>query len=270
MQQESNLFSQRPGEFITLGTGTSVGIPIIGCDCDVCTSTNPKNHRGRTSVYVGAPEGGFLIDTPPELRLQLLREQIPWVHAVLYTHSHADHIFGLDDVRISGYRLEKPITLHCEAMVEEQIRKSFNYAFDEPKYNTHHMARPRLDFARIEPEQAFDLLGLRIQPFRLMHGTLPILGYRINNIAFCTDVSEIPPESWQYLEGLDYLIIDALRIKPHPTHFCLEQSLEVVERVQPKRAYFTHISHSLEHEEINADLPDHVELAYDGLSLPLS
>lgn len=269
MQQESNFFSQRQGEFITLGTGTSVGIPIVGCDCEVCTSPNPKNRRQRTSVYIGAPEGGFLIDTPPELRLQLIREKIPWVHAVLYTHSHADHIFGLDDVRISGYRLEKSIMLHCEEIVEEQIRRSFNYAFDEPKHNRHHMARPRLDFQRVTLDP-FELLGVQIQPIRLMHGTLPVLGYRINNIAFCTDVSEIPEDSWQHLEGLDYLIIDALRIKPHPTHFNLEQSLEVVEKVKPKRAYFTHISHSLEHAETNASLPDHVELAFDGLSLPLN
>lgn len=269
MQQESNIFSERPGEFITMGTGTSVGIPIVGCDCEVCTSPNPKNQRGRTSVYIGAPEGGFLIDTPPELRLQMLRENIPWVHAVLYTHSHADHLFGLDDVRISGYRLEKSVTLHCEEIVEQQIRRSFNYAFEEPTHNLHHMSRPRLDFQRVTLEP-FDLLGLRIQPIRLMHGTLPILGYRINDIAFCTDVSHIPEESWQYLEGLEYLIIDALRIKPHPTHFNLEQGLEVVERVKPRRAYFTHISHSLEHEETNASLPEHVELAFDGLSLPLS
>lgn len=269
MQQESNIFSERRGEFITLGTGTSVGIPIVGCDCNVCTSPNPKNQRGRTSVYVGAPEGGFLIDTPPELRLQLLRESIPWVHAVLYTHSHADHIFGLDDVRISGYRLEKPVMLYCEEIVEAQIRRSFNYAFETPTHNQHHMSRPQLDFQRVHLE-AFELLGLQIQPIRLMHGTLPVLGYRINDIAFCTDVSEIPQESWKYLEGLDTLIVDALRIKPHPTHFHLEQSLRVVEQVKPRRAYFTHISHSLEHEEINAQLPEHVELAFDGLSLPLN
>ncbi|MCH9654430.1 MAG: MBL fold metallo-hydrolase [Planctomycetes bacterium] len=269
MQQDSNLFSHRTGEFITLGTGTSVGIPIVGCDCQVCTSPNPKNQRGRTSVYVGAPEGGFLIDTPPELRLQMLREGIPWVHAVLYTHSHADHIFGLDDVRISGYRLEKSIMLHCEEIVEEQIRCSFNYAFETPKHNTHHMARPQLEFQRINTD-AFNLLGLKIQPIRLMHGTLPILGFRINDIAFCTDVSEIPKESWKHLEGLDVLILDALRIKPHPTHFNLEQSLKVVERLKPKRTFFTHISHSLEHEEINASLPDNIELAYDGLSVPLN
>ncbi len=268
MQQESNLFSQRAGEFVILGTGTSVGIPIVGCDCHVCTSTNPKNQRGRTSVYVGAPEGGFLIDTPPELRLQLLREHIPWVHAVLYTHSHADHIFGLDDVRVSGYRLKKSIILHCEEIVEQQIRSSFNYAFETPKHNTHHMARPQLDFQRIGTK-AFELLGLKIQPIRLQHGTLPILGYRINDIAFCTDVSEIPQESWKHLEGLDYLVLDALRIKPHPTHFNLEQSLEAVERIKPKQTFLTHISHSLEHEEINASLPDNVELAFDGLSLPL-
>ena len=256
-------------ELIVTGCATSVGVPVIGCDCETCTSTNPKNHRTRTGVVVRAPEGNFVIDTGPELRLQLVREKIPVVHAAIYTHSHADHIFGLDDLRICGHRLDQAIPLYCEKPVETAIRKSFFYAFtDDDAINTHKYALPRLRFERIG-EEPFRLLGLNVRPIRLMHGNLPVLGFRINDVAFCTDVSYIPEQSWPLLEGLDVLILDALREKPHPTHFCLSQSVEVVNRLKPRRAYFTHLACSLEYEKTNAKLPPHVELAYDGLRSPL-
>lgn len=256
-------------ELIVTGCATSVGVPVIGCDCETCQSTNPKNKRTRSGVVVRAPEGNFVIDTGPELRLQLVREKIPIVHAAIYTHNHADHIFGLDDLRICGHRLDRPIPLYCEEPVEKAIRRSFFYAFsEEDGLNTHKYALPRLRFERIG-EEPFFLLGLRIQPIRLMHGKLPVLGFRINDVAFCTDVSYIPDSSWPLLEGLDTLILDALREKPHPTHFNITQSLEVVERLKPRRAYFTHLSCSLEYEKTNAKLPPHVELAYDGLRIPL-
>lgn len=263
-----NIGDQQQLWMTLLGTSTSVGVPVIGCDCDVCNSSNPKNHRTRTGVFVEAPEGNFLIDTPPELRMQLIREKINLVHAVVYTHSHADHLFGLDDLRLFGYRLERPIPLFCEELVEEQIRKAYSYAFEEPKFNKHHFATPKLEIRRVG-RQAFDLLGQRVQPIRLMHGKLPILGYRINNVAFCTDVSLIPDESWPLLENLDVLVIDALRQDPHPTHLSVGEAIDVIERVKPRKAYLTHISHSLEFEATNAELPDHIELAYDGLKIPL-
>lgn len=253
-------------ELIILGTGTSVGVPMIGCDCEVCSSSDPRNHRTRTGVAVRAPEGTFLIDTPPELRLQLVREKIGMIHAAIYTHSHADHLFGLDDLRICGLKLDRSIPLYCEELVEQQIRMSFNYAF-MPPHSNHAGALPQLHFRPISTNP-FELLGLTVRPIRLLHGALPILGFRINNVAFCTDVSRIPDESWPLLEGLDVLVLDALRDKPHPTHFNIEQSLAVVERVQPQQAYFTHISHSLEHSATNGRLPDGVELAYDGLRIP--
>lgn len=256
------------GEFILLGTGTSVGVPMIGCDCSVCTSTNPKNHRTRTGVAVNTPRGTFVIDTPPELRLQLVRERVRLVEAALFTHSHADHIFGLDDLRTSGWKLSRPIPLHCEEPVERQLRSSFGYAFESPSQDLHPGAIPKLAFVRIGLDP-FDVIGQRVQPIRLLHGTLPVLGFRINDIAFCTDVSRIPDESWPLLEGLDVLILDALQDKPHPTHFGLAQSLEVVERVRPRRAFFTHVSHKLDYETTNARLPAGVELAYDGLRIPL-
>jgi phosphoribosyl 1,2-cyclic phosphate phosphodiesterase len=216
---------------------------------------------------IEAPEGNLLIDTSPELRIQLLRERVDLVHAVMYTHSHADHLFGLDDLRLFGHYLKRPVLLYCEENVETQIRTSFNYAFAEPHPNVHPGAVPQLEIVRIGTEP-FEVLGLRVQPIRLWHGKLPVLGFRVGDLAFCTDVSHIPDESWPLLEGLDVLIIDALREKPHPTHFGIGQSLEVVERVKPRQAYFTHISHGLEHEATNARLPANVELAYDGLRIP--
>lgn len=263
------IYDNSSGELIVMGCGTSVGVPVIGCDCETCQSTNPKNHRTRTGVVVKAPEGNFVIDTGPELRLQLVREKIPVVHAAVYTHNHADHIFGLDDLRICGYRLDQAIPLYCEEVVERAIRQSFHYAFaEEDAVNSHKYALPRLRFERIG-EEPFRLLGLLIRPIRLMHGNLPVLGFRINDVAFCTDVSFIPDASWQLLEGLDVLILDALREKPHPTHFSLSESLDVIERLKPRRAYLTHLSCSLEYEKTNAQLPPHVELAYDGLKIPL-
>ncbi len=250
-----------------LGTGTSVGVPVIGCDCAVCTSIDPRNHRTRTGVAIQTPRGIFLIDSPPELRLQLVREKIRLVEAVVYTHAHADHLFGLDDLRICGQYLQRPIALYCEPPVEAQIRATFAYAFAQPYPNDHPGAIPHLVFESIDTTP-FELLGQRVQPIRLMHGKLPLLGFRINDVAFCTDVSEIPDESWPLLEGLDVLIIDALREKPHPTHFSVSQALEVVDRVRPRQTYLTHVSHSLEYEQTNARLPADVELSYDGLRIP--
>lgn len=250
-----------------LGTGTSHGVPMIGCHCAVCESPNRRNKRTRTGVFVEAPEGNFLIDTSPELRMQLLRERIDLVHAALYTHSHADHLFGLDDLRLFGHYLKGPVPLHCEESVEWQIRQSFNYAFETPP-NMHRGAIPLLEFHRIETEP-FNLLGQRVQPIRLWHGKLPVLGFRMNDVAFCTDVSRIPEESWPLLENLDVLVLDSLREEPHPTHMNIEQSLQVVERLKPRQAYFTHIAHTLDHDATNARLPAGVELAYDGLQIPL-
>lgn len=264
-----SLSTSSENELILLGTGTSVGVPMVGCECSVCTSTNPKNHRTRTGVAVRTNGRTFVIDTPPELRLQLVRERIAIVEAALFTHSHADHIFGLDDLRICGWKLSRSIPLFCEESVEQQIRAAFSYAFQAPSQDLHPGALPKLEFARIGVEP-FELLGQRVQPIRLLHGKLPVLGFRLNDVAFCTDVSLIPDESWQLLEGLDTLVIDALQEQAHPTHFSVSQALEVIERVRPKRAYLTHVSHKLDYEILNARLPRGVELAFDGLRIPLS
>lgn len=254
-------------ELVLLGTGTSHGVPIIGCHCAVCTSTDPRNNRTRTGVAVHSGEGTFLIDTSPELRIQLLRERIDVAHAVVYTHNHADHLFGLDDLRLFGYRLKRAIPLYCEEAVERHIRAAYSYAFGPHDPDMHYGAIPQLELRRIGLEP-FEVLGVPVIPIRLMHGKLPVLGFRIGNVAFCTDVSFIPEESWSRLEGLDVLIVDALRDQPHETHFGIPQALEAIERVKPRRAYLTHVSHYLEYHETNARLPKGVELAYDGLRIP--
>ncbi|MHC4879921.1 MAG: MBL fold metallo-hydrolase [Planctomycetota bacterium] len=254
-------------EIILLGTGTSSGVPVIGCDCETCRSPNPRNQRTRTGVAINTPQGTILIDTSPELRLQLVRERIAVAHAVLFTHGHADHLFGLDDTRLFAHRLGHALPVYCERFTEQNIRSAFHYAFRPPPPEAHKASIPQFDLRLID-DQSFEVIGQRIQPIRLFHGRLPVLGFRINNVAFCTDVSRIPEESFPLLSNLDVLILDALRDKPHPTHFSIDQALEVVARVRPKRTFLTHISHSLEHETTNARLPAGVKLAWDGLRLP--
>ncbi|MEZ6056082.1 MAG: MBL fold metallo-hydrolase [Planctomycetaceae bacterium] len=251
-------------ELTLLGTGTSMGVPMIGCHCPVCMSTDPRDQRTRTGVAVSTPQGNFLIDTSPELRLQLTREKIDLIEAVIYTHAHADHLLGVDDLRIFGYKRQAPVPLYCEAAVETTIRQTFPYAFTTDASEN---SRPNLEFRRIDTTP-FTLLGEEIQPIRLVHGTLPVLGFRLGNVAFCTDCNSIPEESWPLLEGLDVLILDALYDDPHPTHFSVPEALEVIARVAPKQAYLTHVSHRLGYRETNARLPAGVQLAYDGLKIP--
>ncbi len=253
-----------------LGTGTSMGVPMIGCDCEVCTSTNPRNQRLRTGVLVQAPEGNFLIDTPPELRIQLIRERVDELEAAIFTHAHADHILGLDDLRIFGFKRNAPVRLYCEPAVEKQLRTSFNYAFAPPEERNHQHSLPQLEFCGIAPAP-FDLLGLQVRPFRVWHGGTPVLGFRLGNVAFCTDCKRVPDESLPELADLEVLIIDALWWEgEHPTHFNVPEALALIDLVKPRRAYLTHISHRLEHVATNARLPDGVELAYDGLQISIS
>ncbi len=250
--------------FIFLGTGTSVGVPMVGCDCEVCRSDNPRNNRYRCSVLIQTPQGNLLIDTSPELRLQLLRENIKLVHAVLFTHYHADHLFGLDDVRPFPRLLGGPVPLYCAADVERKIREAFSYAFRRENEQLPMGYLPQLVFHRIL-EEPFTVLGERVVPIPLVHAHFNVLGFRIGDVAYCTDVNRIPPESWPLLEGVRILVLDALRFKPHPGHFSINEALEVIDRLKPERAYLTHMTHEVEHEATNRLLPRGVELAYDGL-----
>jgi phosphoribosyl 1,2-cyclic phosphate phosphodiesterase len=251
--------------FTFLGTGTSVGVPMVGCDCSVCTSADPRNQRYRCAVLIGLPEGNLLIDTPPELRLQLLRARVKVVHAVLFTHFHADHVCGLDDLRPIPRYLGGAVPLYCTYEVERKIRHSFDYAFAANAESLPAGFIPKLIFRNID-ERPFEVLGEKVVPIPLIHAHFNVLGFRIGDVAYCTDVNKIPKESWPLLEGLRVLVLDALRFKPHPGHFCLDEALEVIGRLGPSQAYLTHMSHDLDHAETNRALPRNVELAYDGLT----
>jgi phosphoribosyl 1,2-cyclic phosphate phosphodiesterase len=255
-------------QLIFLGTGTSHGVPVIGCGCVTCRDRNPKNQRGRCSVVLGLPEGNLLIDTPPDLRMQLLREQIGLIHTVIYTHEHADHLFGLDDLRIFANYLGHDLPVYCNEIVEERIRKAYDYAFDDATRHYQAGGLPKLVLQRIGTEPS-EILGTRITPIPLQHGRYASLGFRFGDVAYCTDTNGIPETSRALLQGLDVLILDCLRHRPHPTHFSLEEAVETARQLQPGRTLFTHICHDLEHEATNAVLPPGMELAYDGLVVPL-
>ena len=253
---------------IILGCGTSVGVPMIGCDCAVCTSSDPKNSRTRASVLLRVPGGDLLIDTGPELRLQMVREKIPVAHAVLYTHYHADHLYGLDDVRLFPKILGGPLPVFCTADVERVIRQSFPYIFGAEAERLPAGVLPKLEFRRITGAP-FPILGEWITPIPLIHGRFDVYGFRIGDLAYCTDANAIPDSSWPLLAGLDTLILDCLRPgAEHPSHFALPGALAVIERAKPKRAYLTHLSHQFDSGS-PPPMPPHVELAYDGLKIEL-
>jgi phosphoribosyl 1,2-cyclic phosphate phosphodiesterase len=267
MEGASRLIEPGGRRLIFLGTGTSTGVPMLGCECSVCTSGDPRNQRTRPSVLFIFPQGNLLIDTTPEMRLQLLRERIRHVHAIAYTHHHADHLFGLDDARLFPRGIGGPVPVYCEAETEEYIRRVFHYAFQPGTERWAAGFVPKLLFNRIEPGVPFEMLGQRVLPIRLEHGAFPVLGFRVDGLAYCTDVSRIPEAGRAMLEGLDVLILDALRYEPHPTHFSLAEALAVVAELKPRRTFLTHLSHSFDHGPTQARLPSQVALAYDGLAL---
>ena len=253
-------------ELVFLGTGTSTGVPVIGCECEVCQSENPRFKRLRSSVVVSSPAGRVLIDTTPDLRQQFVRERIPFAHAVLFTHHHADHVFGLDDVRTFSRRLGGPLPIYCEPATEAFIRRAFSYAFDEEVQAYPAGGVPKLEFRRIE-RPVSRVLDHDLVPIPLQHGRYDVLGFRFDTLAYCTDVNRIPDESWPLLDGVETLILDALRPERHPTHFSLTEALEVVERIRPRRAYLTHLSCQMNPDREAPRLPEGVAFAYDGLRL---
>lgn len=252
--------------FVFLGTGTSVGVPAIGCDCPVCTATDLAQQRTRCAAAIQTASSTLLIDTPPDLRLQLLRERIRRVHAVLFTHYHADHIFGLDDVRVFGKYLGCSLPVFCDPEVESFIRRAFSYAFEPQAKEAAAGGVPRIEFRRIERPRC-TVLEHTVTPIPLRHGRYDVLGFRIGDLAYCTDTNAIPSESWGLLEGLDILVLDALRFTRHPTHFSFDEAIAVIERAKPRRAYLTHISCGLDPGAAKKRMPEHVMLAHDGLRL---
>jgi phosphoribosyl 1,2-cyclic phosphate phosphodiesterase len=245
-----------------LGSGTSMGVPTIGCSCRVCTSSDPHDHRTRPSVLVEYDGRVVLIDTTPDFRQQAIREKITRIDAILYTHAHADHILGLDDVRPISFRGEGKIPLYAHDPTADALESIFRYIFDS---NYKYGGIARVELKRING--SLELFGVRFEPVRIIHGEAQIYGFRFGSAAYLTDFSAIPPESKEQLRGLDILFLDALRHRPHPTHSTVANSLSLVEELKPSRAFFTHISHDLPHEETNRSLPDHVRLAHDGLKL---
>ncbi|MGH9580517.1 MAG: MBL fold metallo-hydrolase [Terriglobales bacterium] len=245
-----------------LGSGTSMGVPTIGCACQVCKSDDPRDRRTRPSVLVEYNGHVVLIDTTPDFRQQAIREGIARLDAVLYTHAHADHILGLDDLRPLSFRHSGKIPLYAHDATARLLRSVFRYIF-ESDYKYGGLARVELNLI----EGAVELFGARFVPVRILHGEAEIHGFRFGSAAYLTDFSEIPDDSLAQLEDLDVLFLDALRHKPHPTHSTVENSLRLVEQLKPRRAFFTHISHDLPHEETNRLLPANTQLAHDGLKL---
>ena len=245
-----------------LGSGTSMGVPTIGCSCSVCRSANPHDKRTRPSVLVQYGGRNVVIDTTPDFRSQALRVDLRRLDAVLYTHAHADHILGLDDVRPFNFHQHTHIPIYGNRQTIETIQRVFPYVFD---HSDPVSAIPLLQVNVLEGP--VELFGVVFTPVPVMHGDLEILGFRFGHAAYLTDFSLIPEASIPQLEELDLLFLDALRHKPHPTHCTVEQALAYVERLRPRRAFFTHICHDLDHDKTNAALPDHVRLSYDGLQL---
>jgi len=246
-----------------LGSGTSVGVPTIGCHCAVCSSADPRDKRLRPSIYIKYADRGVVIDTTPDFRQQALRAQIERVDGIFFTHSHADHVMGLDDVRPFNFKQGGVIPIYGSADTIDNIRNAFRYIFDSRFSES---SVPRL-VTNVFDNAPIDFFGLEFTPIRLWHGKGTVYGFRFGSAAYLTDHSDIPDESMEQLRDLEVLFLDALRHRPHPTHSTVERSLQSVEKLAPKRAFFTHICHDLAHARTEADFPPHVRLAYDGLEI---
>ncbi|HUQ90410.1 MAG TPA: MBL fold metallo-hydrolase [Bryobacteraceae bacterium] len=247
-----------------LGSGTSAGVPTIGCRCAVCTSRDPRDTRLRPSVALRFQDRSVVIDTTPDFRAQALRSGLERLDAVLFTHSHADHVMGLDDTRAFNFRQRGEIPIYGSEETIAVIQRIFAYIFTDEESESW---VPKLRAHVFGADDVFDLFGATVTPIRLKHGKGTVFGFRMGSLAYLTDHSDIPPESLEKLYGLDVLFLDALRHKPHPTHSTVQKSLQHVEVLKPRRAYFTHISHDLAHQRTEELLPPHVRLAYDGLEI---
>jgi phosphoribosyl 1,2-cyclic phosphate phosphodiesterase len=260
-------------KIIILGSGTSQGIPIIGCRCPACISENPKDKRLRVSVYIEIQTAAkdsslkILIDTSPDFRQQMLSNKLTDIDAILYTHHHIDHIMGLDDIRQINQLHHKAVDVYSNEVTINHIKRTFSYIFDEytykgggiPDINTH-----------IISLEKFNVQGVDVIPIKYFHGPTIVYGYRIGGFAYMTDCSLIPEEEFSKLAGLEVLVIDALRYRPHPTHLSIDEAVSVSKRINAKHTYFTHMTHDLVHDEVNAKLPENIQLAYDGLTISIA
>jgi len=249
-------------ELTVLGSGTSLGVPTIGCPCRVCLSSDPRDKRTRPSILLRYNGHAVVIDTGPDFRFQAIRAGLDRLDAVLYTHGHADHVLGLDDTRAFTLNTNKTIPIYANQSALRGIRRIFQYAFDGyapfggvPSIEDHLITGP------------LELFGLEFVPVQVLHGRLEVLGFRFGPVAYLTDYSQVPESSYELLRGVEIVFLDALRHEPHPAHMTVAEALVEVERIRPKQAFFTHIAHDLGHQETNASLPEHVRLCYDGMQL---
>lgn len=249
-----------------LGTGTSQGVPVISCDCDVCRSTDPKDNRLRTSILFSWDNLNVVIDAGPDFRQQMLRNKVKQLDAILITHEHNDHMIGLDDIRPFNFINKAEILVFAQPRVQEDLQKRFAYVFKENPYP----GAPSIRFSTIENNRNIDIQGHEFIPIKVDHGGLEIFGFRVGDFAYITDAKRVEEEEIEKLKGVKKLVVNALHRRPHHSHFNLEEAIEFINEVNPQEAYLTHISHRMgSHQETSLELPDHIYLAYDGLSLTL-
>ncbi|HEY9015294.1 MAG TPA: MBL fold metallo-hydrolase [Gemmatimonadales bacterium] len=253
-----------------LGTGTSFGVPQIGCDCAVCRSSDPRDKRTRSGAVLESDGATILIDTPPELRLQLISAGLTRVDAVVYTHEHADHINGIDDLRIFSVRQGKPLPLYGPEETLDRLRASFNYIFDDSVRPYVGTSKPRLTLHRTDPGRTIHIAGVEVLPLAFQHGHLRVFGYRFGRLAYLTDVKEIPADVREYLRDLDVLVLNALWWRPHPTHLSIAEAVQAAQELGARRTYLTHLTHETGHAELAAQLPSGILPAYDGLTVEVS
>ncbi|HXG43860.1 MAG TPA: MBL fold metallo-hydrolase [Gemmatimonadales bacterium] len=252
---------------IFLGTGTSFGVPQIGCGCAVCSSTDPRDRRSRSGALLDAGGRFLLIDTPPELRLQMLREGLSRVDAVLYTHEHADHVNGIDDLRIFSVRQGRPLACYGPAETLERVRQAFPYIFDDQIRAFEGTSKPELELHALEPGREVEIAGVKVLPLAFEHGFVRVFGYRFGPLAYITDVKAIGPEAFPALRGLKVLVLNALWWRPHPTHLSIREAVETAQALGAERTFLTHLTHETGHAELERQLPPRVAPAYDGLAI---
>jgi phosphoribosyl 1,2-cyclic phosphate phosphodiesterase len=246
-----------------LGTGTSQGVPLIACPCPICNSEDPRDTRLRSSVMISIDGKNFVIDSGPDFRQQMLREKVKSIEGIIFTHEHKDHIAGLDDVRAYNFINNWRAQVYCTEQVAEALKREFSYAFSDKKYP----GVPEIDLNIID-DRSFEIGPVAFQPIQVYHLRLPVFGFRVGNFAYITDANVIPEEEFEKLHGLEVLVLNALRREKHPSHFTLEEAIDIAKRVGAQQTWFTHISHQLGlHEDVNKELPETMFLAYDGLTL---
>ncbi|MGH7578569.1 MAG: MBL fold metallo-hydrolase [Gemmatimonadales bacterium] len=252
-----------------LGTGTSFGVPQIGCECPVCRSADPRDKRTRSGAVVQDGGSTILIDTPPELRLQLVAGGFGTIDAVAYTHEHADHINGIDDLRMFSVRRRRPLPVYGPRETLDRLRRSFDYIFDDSVPPYEGTSKPTLETHELEPGRAVTMAGVEALPLSFQHGHLRVFGYRFGKLAYLTDVKAIPDAERELLRGLEVLVVNALWWRPHPTHLSIGEAVETARALGARRTYLTHLTHETGHAELAAQLPDGVTPAYDGLTVEI-